>query len=107
VLGLPRFADLTTTIGTVYAASPDATLRFIEPVQHPGALHTAMTPVAARVPSLVGTHLNRDVPSAVRACGLTIVSIERFTMPTLLWPLRSFAQAVAWRIDPAAGEGAP
>jgi hypothetical protein len=107
VLGLPRFADLATTIATVVAASPDATLRVIEPVQRPGALSTAVAPVAARLPALIGTHLNRDVPSAVRACGLTIVSIERFTMPTLLWPLRSFAQVVAWRIEPTDGDHAP
>jgi hypothetical protein len=107
VLGLPRFADLATTIATVVAASPDATLRVIEPVQRPGALSTAAAPVAARLPALIGTHLNRDVPSAVRACGLTIVSIERFTMPTLLWPLRSFAQVVAWRIEPTDGDHAP
>jgi hypothetical protein len=107
VLGLPRFADLGTTLASVVAASPDATLRVIEPVQRPGALSTAAAPVAARLPALVGTHLNRDVPSAVRACGLTIVSIERFTMPTLLWPLRSFVQAVAWRIEPTDGLDAP
>jgi hypothetical protein len=107
VLGLPRFADLATTIATVVAASPDATLRVIEPVQRPGALSTAAAPVAARLPALIGTHLNRDVPSAVRACGLTIVSIERFTMPTVLWPLRSFAQVVAWRIEPTDGDHAP
>jgi hypothetical protein len=98
VLGLASHADLPTTAARVVALLVDGgSLSFVEPTWAAGVLPAAATPFIALSPRLGSLHVNRDVPSAVRALGLTVVDIERFTMPTVIWPLRSFAHATARR----------
>jgi hypothetical protein len=77
----------------------------IEPLGRPGwrglVTGTLATVVAGGRP-LAGQHLNRDLPPVLRAAGLTICSIERFTMPTPTWILRRFVDVTAMPIG--AGE---
>jgi hypothetical protein len=99
VLGLAAQADLPAALSTVVASlAPDGSLLLVEPTLRPGWVGAVSTPLTAFVPAVAPFHLNRDVPSAVRAHGLTVIAIERFTMPTVIWLLRSFAQATARRI---------
>lgn len=98
ILALAERADLPAALGRIDRVfEPTGVLHLVEPVLAPGAWRALATPLAALVPGAGGWHLNRDVPSAVRAQGLTIVAIERFTMPTAIWPLRPFVQAQARR----------
>jgi hypothetical protein len=52
---------------------------------------------------LAGRSVERDVPAAARAAGFTLIDLERFTVPTFIWPLRHFVHARA-RIVPAMPE---
>jgi hypothetical protein len=108
VAGLVRFADLPLALrGMTYLLHPEGELRLLEPLGRPGvpslllsSAHAAL--VSSRlVPGSHGLHLARDVAAAVRAEGLVISSIERFTMPTTVWPLRHWMQATALHVRPA------
>lgn len=101
VLGLARHADLSRALSTALVGlHTNGSLLFVEPAMACGLVAAVTTPLVALIPGLGSLHLNRDVPSAVRAHGLTIVAIERFTMPTLIWPLRPFTQATArWSLS--------
>jgi hypothetical protein len=70
-------------------------LHLIEPVNRPGSVGLVTSSAGAVLPAVSGLHLARDVPGAVRATGLTVIDLERFTIPTLVWPLRRFVQARA------------
>jgi cytochrome c biogenesis protein CcdA len=53
----------------------------------------------ALLPAVRGRHVGRDIALAVRSNGFIITDIERFAMPTSIWPLRAFAQGRAL-VDP-------
>jgi SAM-dependent methyltransferase len=103
IAGLVEFADLAATIrGIDRLLQPDGELLFVEPVARPGWAGL----LAASAGSLLGPirhqHLGRDVPLAIRATSFTITDIERFTMPSSVWPLRSFVQGRAMRFPEVA-----
>lgn len=103
VCALAPVGDLPTALARAAARlAPEGSLHLVEPTLAPGAWRTLVTPLVAALPTVAGLHLNRDVPSAVRAQGLTVVAIERFTMPTVIWPLRPFVTLTARRIEAAA-----
>lgn len=99
VAALPAVPDLRRAVtGIERLLAPGGELWFVEPVQHPGMLATVVATVWSVHPALAGRHLERDLPLVVRSVGLTITDLERFTMPTLLWPLRRFVAGRARRI---------
>jgi len=106
VLGFPRYADLPSTAAWLGRHLTDTgRLRFVEPVGMPG-LRGAIGGVSSPfIPALAGLHLDRDVPSALRASGLVITDNERFRMPTLLWSLRNWVDGVAQPADVERGRG--
>jgi hypothetical protein len=100
VAALVHFADLPLALrGMCYLLHPEGELRLLEPIARPGVASLALasaTGAAGRwLPAVRALHLHRDVPPAVRAEGLVISHIERFTMPTTVWSLRHWMQATA------------
>jgi len=96
LIGLP---DLhRAVVGVERLLGPGGEFRFVEPVQHPGMAATVVATAWCAHPTLAGLHLERDLPLVVRTVGLTITDLERFTMPTLLWPMRPFVDGRARRI---------
>jgi hypothetical protein len=49
--------------------------------------------------------VHRDLPGALRAEGLTLATIERFTVTTPVWPLRTWIRARVVRVEPRSGDG--
>ncbi len=86
---------LRATTGLARLLAPAGELHLIEPVNRPGPVGLITSSAGAALPAVSGLHLARDVPAAVRATGLTVVDIDRFTIPTLVWPLRRFIEARA------------
>jgi hypothetical protein len=100
---LVRFPDLMLGLtGIERLLSPDGELVVIEPVHHPGNTATLFATLWSVHPAVAGVHVERDVTAAVRTIGLTFTSLERFDMPTPVWPLRRFIQARARRIGEVA-----
>lgn len=90
---LVRFADLPAAVGALAAMlAPRGEILAIEPIGRPGLGGLLAGSAGALLPAARGAHLGRDVPATVRSAGLTITDIERFTMPTPVWPLRPFVQ---------------
>jgi hypothetical protein len=99
------FAALT---GIARCLAPEGEIRFVEPVQRPGALGVVLGTVWAAQPVVAGMHLQRDLPATLRAAGFTVTDIERFVMPTPVWPLRHLAMGAARRFPVAsAGQETP
>lgn len=119
VAGLARFADLGAALSVVVdLLAPDGVLMAVEPGFRPGAMALVAASLGALLPPARGVHLARDLPATVRSTAgrsttgqtsagrsttgqttrLTVTDVERFTMPTLIWPLRSFVQLRAERI---------
>ena len=94
---LCRVADLDATLAAVARLlAPGGRLLFLEHVPPPGWRRRARHAVAGAWAILAGgCRFDRDVPSAVRRAGLIVTDIERFTMPTAVWPLRSCAEGSA------------
>jgi hypothetical protein len=85
--------DLDASIGTlVERLAPDGWLHVIEPTSGPPALVRAqrLTATAGRVRT--GWHLGRDLPAALRRCGLVVTDLERFSMPVSSTVLRPWVQ---------------
>jgi hypothetical protein len=100
---LVRFPDLALALtGIERLLAPDGELVVIEPVHHPGNAGTLLATLWSRHPSVAGAHVERDVTDAVRTVGFTFTSLERFNVPTTVWPLRRFIQGRARRIEEAA-----
>ena len=96
--GFARFADLSAAINAVDAlVRPDAVWLACEPGYRPGLAAMLVASLGVLLPPARGVHLARDLPATMRAHGLIVTDIERFTMPTLLWPLRPFVQLRAVR----------
>ena len=109
VAGLARFADLGGALSVVVdLLAPDGVMMAVEPGFRPGAMALVAASLGALLPPARGMHLARDLPATVRSTAgrsttgqttrLTVTDVERFTMPTLIWPLRSFVQLRAERI---------
>lgn len=105
VAGLARFADLGAAIAAAATlVEPGAQWWLCEPGYRPGLLPMVAASVGVLLPPARGVHLARDLPAALRHHDLVVTDVERFTMPTLLWPLRPFVQL---RAVPAASLGSP
>ena len=98
VLHLATVADLPAELSAVCRLlGPEGRLLFLEPVRQPGfgeRLRSAASPVV-RLAS--GWRVDRDLPLAIRSNHLTIVDIERITMPPIVWPVRAFVLGAASR----------
>jgi SAM-dependent methyltransferase len=91
VAALVAVADLPLALrGVERVLDPDGRFLFVEPVTHPGWAGVLAASAGAVLAPVRTQHLGRDVPNAVRRAGLIITDLERFTMPTAVWPLRSF-----------------
>ena len=80
----------------------DGELLMVEPVNRPGPWGLLVSSAGTMLPAVAGFHLSRDVVAAVRAAGLTVADLDRFEVPTRVWPLQRFVQLRA-RAHPAAG----
>lgn len=97
-VALPRFADLGLAAHGLYRLlEPGGELWLIEPVAHVGALARLRATWWSASRLTRGHHLEREVPLALRSTGFTITDLERFSMPTKIWPLRLFIEARARR----------
>ena len=66
------------------------------------------TSVGTHLPAVRAAHVGRDVPAAVRGSGFLICQLERFSVPTSVWPLRDFVDAYARTYEhPTDGADAP
>jgi len=100
VAALVEFADLPAAIrGIDRVLHPAGELFFIEPVARPGWTGLASATAGSILGSVRSQHLGRDLPLAIRASPFIITDIERFTMPSPLWPLRPFVHGRAMRFD--------
>jgi SAM-dependent methyltransferase len=96
VAALVAVADLPLALrGIERVLHPDGRFLFVEPVTHPGWGGVLAASAGSVLAPVRGQHLGRDLPLAVRRSGLIITDLERFTMPTAVWPLRSFVDGCA------------
>jgi hypothetical protein len=101
VAALVAVADLPAALrGAAAVLDPAGRLLFVEPVARPGWPGVVASSAGAALPAVRGQHLGRDLLVALRSAGLPVTDLERFTMPTPIWPLRSFVDGCA---RPAAG----
>jgi hypothetical protein len=106
VAGLARFADLGTTIDAIETLLvPGGALLAVEPAPTPGTTGMLLSTLGALIPAARGAHLARDLQATLRAGGFAITDVERFTMHTLVWPLRPFLQLRAVRTADLAATG--
>ncbi len=98
IAALVGFADLGLALrGINRLLRPEAPFCFVEPIALPGWRGILEGTVGAHLPAVRHLHISRDVPLAVRSTGMIITDIERFTMPSAIWPLRPFVDATACR----------
>jgi hypothetical protein len=106
VAELVRFPDVVLALrGIDRLLADDGDLWLVEPVHHTGSAATLLASLWSNHPAVAGVHVERDVADAVRAVGLTLTDLERFAMPTTVYPLRLFIQARARRVVDAHSEG--
>jgi hypothetical protein len=99
VAELVRFPDLVQALtGVERLLADDGRLLLVEPVHHPGLAATFFATIWTVHPAVAQIHVERDLGLAVRTTGLEFSDLERFTMPTTVWPLRPFVRARAQRI---------
>jgi hypothetical protein len=99
VAELIRFPDLVQALtGIDRLLADDGELLVVEPVHHPGPAATLFASLWVAHPAVAHVHVERDLGLAARAVGLTFTDLERFTMPTAVWPLRLFVYARARHI---------
>ena len=70
-------------------------LHVIEPTRGPAATARAQRLSAPAARARTGWHIGRDVPAAIRRCGLVVTDVERFSMPVSSTILRHWVQARA------------
>ncbi len=70
----------------------------VEPVNRPGTAGLLWSSLGATLSPVAGRHVSRDVIRTVRAAGLTVADLDRFTIATPVWPLRLFVEARIIRI---------
>ncbi|MDP8975761.1 MAG: methyltransferase domain-containing protein [Actinomycetota bacterium] len=80
---LCRVPDLQATLARIRRAlAPEGVLLFLEHVGGTGwrqSVQRAVTPAWQRLAP--GCHLERDIPAAIRAAGMAITDIQRFSLP--------------------------
>lgn len=108
VAELVRFPDLVLALRGIHRLlADDGDLWLVEPVHHAGAGAIVLGSLWSIHPAVAGVHVERDVTLAVRTVGLTLTDVERFAMPTTVYPLRLFVQARARRlVEPVRSGGA-
>lgn len=88
---LARAADPAGLLAGVVELLPaDGRLALVEPRRRAGVAGRLQSLVAGEVRRRSGLRPDLPVPALVRGAGLVIASIERFTMPTPVLPLRPF-----------------
>ncbi len=96
VVVLARSAEPAALLARVAAVlPPDGRLALLEPLRRAGMAGRLQALAAPGVHRAAGLRPGHPVPALVRAAGLVIASIERFTMPTPVVPLRPFVQLEA------------
>jgi hypothetical protein len=88
------------------ALAGGGTMVALEPHRPPGVRGWLAQRTAAAVRGRYGVRPDLAVPALVRDAGFVISSIERFTMPTRVLPLRPFVEIVARQMGSAARPGA-
>lgn len=93
VCALAAFADLPAAVAGIAALlDHDGCLLAVEPVATPGPAGVIAASLWDGWAVRRGLNLSRDVPAALRAAGFTLTDVDRFEAPTLVAPLRRFAQ---------------
>ena len=94
---LCRVPDLDATLaGVRRLLAADGRLLFLEHVPPPGWRRRARRATVTGWSRLAGgCHFDRDIPNEVRRAGLLVTDLERFTMPTAVWPLRTCVEGAA------------
>jgi hypothetical protein len=101
---LAATGDLDAAIGDVLdRLAPDGWLHLVEPTSGRPALARAQRLSSPVVQRRTGWHLGRDVPAALRAAGLVVTDVERFSMPVSSSVLQPWVQARARRRAASAG----
>lgn len=86
---LIRFPDLAAAIrGIERLLRPEGCALIVETIDPPNLLAAIATSAWSRTRSVRGFHLGRDVAAVVRSGGFLIDTIERFSIPTRIYPLR-------------------
>ena len=100
VLHLAAIDDLPRELAAIVERlRPTGKLLFLEPVRQPGWSGRAQAMMSPVVRMASGWRVDRDLPLAIRSNGLTIVSVDRITMPAVVWPVRAFVHGTAQRAD--------
>ena len=96
---LIRFPDLAAAIVAIDALlAPGGRFLAVEPVARPGTVRVLAQAPWSATPWIRGFHVGRDPMPALRATTLVNDDIDRFTMPTLVPPLRHFLSLGARRV---------
>ena len=99
VAELIRFPDLAAALAAIDALlSPSGRLLAVEPIVRPGTLRVLGFAPWTPTRSVRGFHVGRDLVAALRTTTLMNDDIDRFTLPTLVAPLRHFVSLGARRV---------
>lgn len=105
ILQLTAAPDATVAarrVATVLA--DDGSLRFLEPAVLAGVAGRGQRLVAPSVSLVTGMHLRRDIPRILRDADLSVVDLDRVTVPTMQWWLRQLLDGRAHhRLVPGRG----
>lgn len=103
VFQLVSAPDLDATVRRIRdLLAPGGNLLFLEPARRPGLTGRFQAAIAPALAMATGWRIDRDVPLALRTGGLSVVDIERFSMPTTQWWLRVGILGRAHHAIPAA-----
>lgn len=105
VLQLAAAGDIDELLGHVHALVGDeGRLLFLEPVRLIGAAGRLQRLAAPGVRTATSLHVDRDIPDLLRRAALSVTSLERHRVPTLLPWLRQLVEGCAHRaLAPGAG----
>ncbi len=94
IVGVVRLAahpDPAALLAACFALlHPEGRLLLVEPYRRPGPFGRLQAAAAPAVERRFGCRVDLAVPALLRSAGFVIATIERFTMPTVLAPLRPF-----------------
>ncbi len=90
----PLVADLDRFIRDLVAhLGEEGHVLFLEPTIRTGRAGQLLALGGRLSKSLMGLHLDRDVPAVIRRNGLFVTDLHRFEVPSVSAPLRPFIQA--------------
>ena len=107
----PLVADLDQFIRDLVAhLGDDGHILFLEPTIRTGRVGQLLALGGRLSKTLIGLHLDRDVPDVIRRNGLFVTDLHRFEVPSVSAPLRTFVEArcrrpTAEAVDPDAQAG--